>query len=105
MAISLGVWTPWLKRSFKRSWSTCQLVAGESSKEAFLRRLKNSDPAYDIFASYAEEHGERWANAKALSMDEAVAQMPGIWRCVLCSEVWLCRLCVYVSVYYDIYNI
>lgn len=92
----------WLNVPFC-SWSTCQRLAGESSKEAFLRRLKKSDPAYDIFATYAEEHGERWANAKALSMDEAVAQMPGmIWICVLCSEVWLCRLCVYVSVYYDV---
>ena len=59
---------------------TLKQTPGESSKEAFLRRLKKSDPAYDIYATYAEEHGERWAAAKALSMDEAVAQMPEIER-------------------------
>lgn len=53
---------------------------GESSKEAFMRRLKKSDPAYDIYATYAEEHTERWAAAKSLSMDEALAQMPEIER-------------------------
>lgn len=65
------------KEGLAGNWFT---APGESSKEAFLRRLKTSDPAYDIFTSYAEEHGERWANAKALSMDEAVAQMPEIER-------------------------
>lgn len=65
------------KEGLAGNWFT---APGESSKEAFLRRLKKSDPAYDIFATYAEEHGERWANAKALSMDEAVAQMPEIER-------------------------
>lgn len=55
-------------------------MTGETSKEAFLRRLKTGDPAYDIYATYAEEHTERWAAAKALSMDEALAQMPEIER-------------------------
>lgn len=45
-----------------------------------MRRLKKSDPAYDIYATYAEEHTERWAAAKSLSMDEALAQMPEIER-------------------------
>lgn len=45
-----------------------------------MRRIKKSDPAYDIYATYAEEHGERWASAKALTMDEAMAQMPEIER-------------------------
>lgn len=45
-----------------------------------MRRIKKSDPAYDIYAAYAEEHGERWASAKALTMDEAMAQMPEIER-------------------------
>lgn len=45
-----------------------------------MRRLKTSDPAYDIYAAYAEEHTERWASAKSLSMDEAIAQMPEIER-------------------------
>merc|ERR1712129_547182 len=53
---------------------------GESSKDAFLRRVKRSDPAYDIYAAYAAEHTERWAGATALSMDEAIAQMPEVER-------------------------
>merc|ERR1711957_959399 len=30
--------------------------AGESSTDAFMRRLKRSDPAFDIFEAYAAEH-------------------------------------------------
>merc|ERR1740129_1652266 len=53
---------------------------GESSKDAFMRRLKRADPAYEIYAAYAAEHTERWAGAKALSMAEAVAEMPEVER-------------------------
>mmetsp|Transcript_12271 Transcript_12271/g.34377 ORF Transcript_12271/g.34377 Transcript_12271/m.34377 type:complete len:572 (-) Transcript_12271:115-1830(-) len=53
---------------------------GESSSEAFMRRLKTSDPAYDIYQAYVEEHKERWAGATALSMDEAMKMMPDIER-------------------------
>merc|ERR1719188_2860966 len=59
------------------AWFT---APGESSKEAFMRRVKRSDPAYDIYAAYAAEHTERWASAKALSMDAAIAEMPEIER-------------------------
>jgi len=45
-----------------------------------MRRLKRSDPAYDIYQAYAEEHSERWASATALSMDQALAEMPEIER-------------------------
>merc|ERR1719476_599618 len=65
------------KEGLGGAWFT---APGESSKEAFMRRLKKSDPAYDIYAAYAEEHTERWAGAKALTMDEAIAQMPEIER-------------------------
>eukprot|EP00933_Yihiella_yeosuensis_P039238 TRINITY_DN3319_c0_g1_i1.p1 TRINITY_DN3319_c0_g1~~TRINITY_DN3319_c0_g1_i1.p1 ORF type:complete len:571 (+),score=169.11 TRINITY_DN3319_c0_g1_i1:82-1794(+) len=65
------------KEGLAGNWFT---APGESSSAAFMRRIKKSDPAYDIFSAYAEEHGERWANAKALSMDEAMAQMPEIER-------------------------
>jgi len=67
------------------SWFT---APGESSKDAFMRRLKKSDPAYEIYAIYAAEHTERWANAKALSMDAAMAEMPEIERkyALECSE-------------------
>jgi len=42
--------------------------------------LKRSDPAFAIFEAYAEEHAERWAEAKTLTVAEAVAQMPEIER-------------------------
>jgi len=59
------------------SWLT---IPGESTKDAFMRRLKKSDPAYEVFQAYAEEHGEKWAEAKALTMDQAMAEMPEIER-------------------------
>merc|ERR1712107_974800 len=59
------------------SWFT---APGESSAEAFMRRLKKSDPAYAIYQAYAEEHAERWAEAKELSVAEATTQMPEIER-------------------------
>eukprot|EP00930_Biecheleria_cincta_P043932 TRINITY_DN3013_c0_g2_i2.p1 TRINITY_DN3013_c0_g2~~TRINITY_DN3013_c0_g2_i2.p1 ORF type:complete len:360 (-),score=90.63 TRINITY_DN3013_c0_g2_i2:50-1036(-) len=65
------------KQGLAGNWFT---APGESSKDAFMRRIKRSDPAYPIFQAYAEEHSERWAGAKVLSMDEAMAQMPEIER-------------------------
>merc|ERR1712217_563344 len=65
------------KAGLQGSWFT---IPGESSKEAFMRRLKKSDPSYAIFEAYAEEHTEKWASAKALTMDEAIAEMPEIER-------------------------
>merc|ERR1712176_1016742 len=59
------------------AWFT---APGESSKEAFMRRLKRADPAYEIYEAYAAEHSERWAGAKALSVAEAMAEMPEIER-------------------------
>lgn len=53
---------------------------GESTRDAFMRRLRTADPAYEIYATYAAEHAERWASAKALSMDEALKEMPEIER-------------------------
>merc|ERR1711920_739653 len=55
-------------------------VPGESTKDAFLRRLKTADPSRAIYEAYAAEHTERWANAKSLSMDEALAEIPEIER-------------------------
>jgi len=59
------------------NWFT---APGETSKDAFMRRLKRSDPAYAIYNAYAAEHGERWSNAKALSMEAAMAEMPEVER-------------------------
>merc|ERR1711972_1166403 len=53
---------------------------GESTAEAFMRRLKKSDPAYAIYEAYISEHAERWAAAKALTMAEALKEMPEIER-------------------------
>jgi len=65
------------KEGLGGAWFT---APGESSKEAFMRRVKRSDPAYDIYAAYAAEHTEKWAGAKALSMAEAMAEMPEVER-------------------------
>merc|ERR1719353_1566127 len=65
------------KEGLNGCWLT---VPGESTKDAFMRRLKKSDPAYAVFEAYAEEHTEKWAEAKALSMDEALKEMPEIER-------------------------
>merc|ERR1712061_451799 len=41
------------KEGLGGAWFT---APGESSKEAFMRRLRKSDPAYEIYAAYAAEH-------------------------------------------------
>jgi len=65
------------KEGLGGSWLT---IPGETTKEAFMRRLKKSDPSYAIFEAYAEEHGEKLSEAKALTMDEAVAAMAEVER-------------------------
>jgi len=65
------------KEGLGGSWLT---IPGESTKDAFMRRLKKSDPSYAVFEAYAEEHAEKWAEAKALSMDDAIKEMPEIER-------------------------
>jgi hypothetical protein len=65
------------KEGLNGNWFT---IPGESSKDAFMRRLKTSDPSRAIYEAYAEEHAEKWASAKALTMDEALAEMPEIER-------------------------
>jgi len=53
---------------------------GESTADAFMRRLRKADPAYAIYEAYAAEHKERWADAKAMTIAEAMAAMPEIER-------------------------
>lgn len=65
------------KEGLGGAWFT---APGETSKDAFMRRLKTADPAYAIYEAYAAEHTERWAGAKALSVAEAIAEMPEIER-------------------------
>jgi len=65
------------KEGLGGSWFT---APGESSKDAFMRRVKRSDAAYEIYQAYAAEHTEKWAGAKALTMDAAMADMPEIER-------------------------
>merc|ERR1712232_1121131 len=65
------------KEGLGGNWLT---IPGESTADAFMRRLKTSDPAYEIYEAYVAEHTERWAEAKVLSLDEAMKQMPEIER-------------------------
>jgi len=65
------------KEGLGGNWFT---APGESSKDAFMRRLKRSDGAFGIFEAYGAEHAERWAGAKALTVDAAMAEMPEIER-------------------------
>merc|ERR1711957_638167 len=53
---------------------------GESSADAFMRRLRTADPAYAIFEAYAAEHQERWDAATAMTMADAMKEMPEIER-------------------------
>merc|ERR1711879_325632 len=65
--------------SRKAGLGGCWFTApGESSKDAFMRRLKRSDPSFAIFEAYAAEHTERWAGATALTVDAALKEMPEI---------------------------
>jgi len=67
--------------SRKEGLGGCWLTApGESTASAFMRRLKKADPSYAIFEAYAAEHEEKWAAAKALTMAEALNEMPEIER-------------------------
>mmetsp|Transcript_5820 Transcript_5820/g.13745 ORF Transcript_5820/g.13745 Transcript_5820/m.13745 type:complete len:570 (-) Transcript_5820:83-1792(-) len=67
--------------SRKEGLGGCWFTApGESSSDAFMRRLKRSDPAFAIYEAYAAEHKERWEGAKALTMEEALAEVPEIER-------------------------
>lgn len=56
------------------------VASGETSKDAFMRRLKKSDPAFEIFEAYAVEHAERWSAAQIMTMSEALGAMPEIER-------------------------
>lgn len=60
----------------------------ESSRDAFMRRLKADDPAHAVYEAYANEHAERWAAAESLTVDEALKKMPEIERLyrLECSE-------------------
>merc|ERR1712039_756528 len=67
--------------SRKAGLGGCWFTApGESSKDAFMRRLKRSDPSFGIFEAYAAEHADRWEGAKALTIDQALKEMPEIER-------------------------
>lgn len=59
------------------SWLT---APGETTQEAFMRRLKKDAPEAAIFEAYSTEYTEKWSGAKALSMAEAAKEMPEIER-------------------------
>ncbi|KEP66652.1 UNVERIFIED_CONTAM: hypothetical protein HHA_268830 [Hammondia hammondi] len=43
---------------------------GECVSQAFLRRLRTDDPAYEVYCSYFKEMYERFAGAKEVSMED-----------------------------------
>jgi hypothetical protein len=65
------------KEGLGGSWLT---APGETTQEAFMRRLKKDDPTSAIFEAYSVEYTEKWAGAKALSIAEATKEMPEIER-------------------------
>lgn len=65
------------KEGLGGSWLT---APGETTKDAFMRRLKKDDPATAIFEVYCAEFTEKWEGAKALSYAEAAKEMPEIER-------------------------
>merc|ERR1719420_2350930 len=65
------------KEGLGGSWLS---APGETTQEAFMRRLKKDDPSAAIFEAYSAEYTEKWAGAKALSLAEAVKEMPEIER-------------------------
>jgi len=65
------------KEGLGGSWLT---APGETTQQAFMRRLKKGDATSAIFEAYSAEYTEKWAGAKALTMAEAAAQMPEVER-------------------------
>merc|ERR1712209_111362 len=61
------------KAGLNGHWFT---TPGETSSDAFMRRLKKNDPSYAIFEAYVAEHAERWSSARVLTMADAIAEMP-----------------------------
>jgi len=55
-------------------------VEGESLREAFFRRLKKDDPAYDIFQEYNTEFVTRWESAKEITKEEALELIVDVER-------------------------
>jgi hypothetical protein len=53
-------------------------LPGESQADAFMRRLKKSDPAYKIYAAYVEEMKEKWASAEVVPADKVDAMLAAI---------------------------
>jgi len=65
------------KEGLGGSWLT---APGETTQEAFMRRLKTDDPSSAIFEAYSAEYTEKWADAKTLTHAEAAKEMPEIER-------------------------
>jgi hypothetical protein len=53
-------------------------LPGESQADAFMRRLKKSDPAYKIYAAYVEEMKEKWASAEVVAADKVEGMLAAI---------------------------
>jgi len=63
------------KPGLQGSWFA---LPGESQADAFMRRLKKSDPAYKIYAAYVEEMKEKWASAEVVPADKVEGMLAAI---------------------------
>jgi len=55
-------------------------VEGESLREAFFRRLKRDDPAYEIYQEYNTEFVARWEQAEQISKEQALELIDDVER-------------------------
>jgi len=53
-------------------------LPGETQLDAFMRRVKKTDPAYKIYEAYAAEFKERWAGATVVPADKVDAALAEI---------------------------
>lgn len=55
-------------------------LEGESPREAFMRRLKKDDPAYNVYEEYNKEFVQRWQDAQQITREEAVDRIDEVER-------------------------
>jgi hypothetical protein len=63
------------KPGLQGSWFA---LSGETQADAFMRRLKKSDPAYKIYAAYVDEMKEKWASAEVVPADKVEGMLAAI---------------------------
>lgn len=63
------------KQALNGSWFNCP---GESSADAFLRRLKSDDPCYPVYEEYVAELKAKWEAATEISEADAISKISDI---------------------------